>query len=173
MLISGYDESIESQMLNLFNSLSEKDRRRYAAIEALKIGYGGITYISAMFSCDEKTIQKGLKELQDKEIMEQLTIRASGGGRTSKMDLYNNIDEQFLIILQDHTAGSPTDGDLRWTNLSRKEIQDKLAKAGINVSRKIVKKLLYKHGFVRRKLQKKRVQAKVKIETDNSKKLTN
>lgn len=155
MLISGYDESIESQMLNLFLSLSEKDRRRYAAIEALKIGYGGITYIGTLFSCDEKTIQKGLKELQDKESMDQSFIRAPGGGRSSKMDIYDNIDEKFLGILKDHTAGSPTDSDLKWTNLSRKDIQDKLAASGIDVSRNIVKKLLYKHGFVRRKLQKK------------------
>ena len=29
-----YPKIIEQQMVNLYNSLSEKDRRRYAAIEA-------------------------------------------------------------------------------------------------------------------------------------------
>jgi len=58
MLISGYNKSIEPQMLDLFLSLSEKDRRRYAAIEALKIGYGGITYIGTLFSCDEKQYRR-------------------------------------------------------------------------------------------------------------------
>jgi hypothetical protein len=31
-------------MVNFYNTLSEKDRRRYAAIEALKLGWGGTTY---------------------------------------------------------------------------------------------------------------------------------
>lgn len=163
MLVSGYNESIEAQMLVLFKSLSERDRRRYAAIEALKIGYGGITYISKLFSCDEKTIRKGLKELQDEDSMEQESIRAPGGGRPSKLDLYENINEEFISILRDHTAGSPTDCDLKWTNLSKKEIQDKLKNKGIDVSRNIIKKLLHQNGFVRRKLQKKRVRVKAKI----------
>jgi hypothetical protein len=34
----GYSESIERKMVN--TSLSEKDRRRYAAIEAEKLGHG-------------------------------------------------------------------------------------------------------------------------------------
>jgi len=40
-----YEEEIEEQMKNLYQSLSEKDRRRYAAIEAKKLGYGGTSYI--------------------------------------------------------------------------------------------------------------------------------
>ena len=39
-----YGEEIEEQMKNLYQSLSEKDRRRYAAIEAKKLGYGGKSY---------------------------------------------------------------------------------------------------------------------------------
>ena len=40
-------------------SLSEKDGRRYVAIEAEKLGYGGATYIAELFGCDPKTIQRG------------------------------------------------------------------------------------------------------------------
>ena len=32
-------------MRDFYDSLSEKDRRRYAAIEAEKLGYGGASYI--------------------------------------------------------------------------------------------------------------------------------
>ncbi len=38
-------------MLNFYNSLSEKDRRSYTAIEATKLGYGGdssVEYYTAM-----------------------------------------------------------------------------------------------------------------------------
>ncbi|MDQ7046344.1 MAG: hypothetical protein Q9M39_01475 [Sulfurovum sp.] len=37
-----YPKEIEEQMLNLYKSLSEKDRRRYAGIEATKLSHGGI-----------------------------------------------------------------------------------------------------------------------------------
>lgn len=167
MRISGYDRSIEKQMLDLFISLSEKDRRRYAAIEALKLGFGGIKYISNLFSCDEKTIQRGLRDLRSSESLQQESVRAAGAGRPSKLDLYENIDEKFLEIIKNHTAGSPMNSSLKWTNLSRKEIQERLAVTGIDVSRQIIKKLLHKHGYVKRKLQKKKPAVRTKIETNN------
>jgi len=60
-----YDEAIEKAMVTLHGSLSEKDRRRYAAVEAKKLGYGGILYIATLLNCDQKTIQKGLRELKN------------------------------------------------------------------------------------------------------------
>ncbi len=47
-----YDAETQLFMKNLYNSLSEKDRRRYAAVEAKKIGYGGLVYIATLFECD-------------------------------------------------------------------------------------------------------------------------
>ena len=38
-----YSLVVEQQMKQFDHSLSEKDRRRYAAIEALKLGWGGIS----------------------------------------------------------------------------------------------------------------------------------
>ena len=40
-----YPVPIEAQMRAFYQALSEKDRRRYAAIEARKLGYGGVSYI--------------------------------------------------------------------------------------------------------------------------------
>ncbi len=45
MIIQSYTPEIEAQMRNFYNSLSEKHRRLYAAVEAKKLGYGGITYM--------------------------------------------------------------------------------------------------------------------------------
>ncbi len=44
-----YGQEIEEQMKNLYQSLSEKDQRRYAAIESKKLGYGGISYMPAIW----------------------------------------------------------------------------------------------------------------------------
>jgi hypothetical protein len=81
-----YSCDIEQQMLRLYKSLNEKDRRRYAAIEAAKLGWGGISYISAVFGCDYHTIRLGLSELDDVEALNQEGIRAKGGGRKSAFE---------------------------------------------------------------------------------------
>ncbi|MGB8602513.1 MAG: hypothetical protein WCD42_10000 [Rhizomicrobium sp.] len=60
----GYDKGIELKMQRLFMTLSEKDRRRYAGIEAAKLGHGGIEYVSELFDMDPKTVRRGLTELE-------------------------------------------------------------------------------------------------------------
>ena len=123
-----YSEVHEDEMLNLYLSLSEKDRRRYAAIEANKLGYGGVRYISALFGCDDKTINKGQAELHDQEALKQASIRKQGGGRKSTIDVKPGIDQTFLDVLSDHTAGDPMNERVKWTALSRADISKALKK---------------------------------------------
>ena len=163
MINNNYSHYLEKDMRTFYESLSEKDKRRYAAVESKKLGHGGITYVSLLFCCDEKTIRKGIHELASKDSMEQLTIRRSGGGRKPTITKYTNnkfnIDEVFLAIIQKHTAGDPMNDKIKWTNLTRSEIRDLLRKKKIIVSVNIVRKLLKKHGFVKRKAIKKKLQA--------------
>jgi hypothetical protein len=58
-----YSPEIESSMRMFHDSLSEKDRRRYAAIEAAKLGHGGIEYVATLLGCDPKTIGQGQHDL--------------------------------------------------------------------------------------------------------------
>ena len=58
-----YSTEIERDMKAFFDSLSEKDRRRYAALEAAKLGQGGTDYIATVLGCDPKTIRHGQHEL--------------------------------------------------------------------------------------------------------------
>lgn len=62
-----YGRGVEEGMINFYDSLSEKDKRRYAAIEVQKLIYGGQQYISKLLGCDEKTIQQGLLDLTNEE----------------------------------------------------------------------------------------------------------
>lgn len=62
-----YGRGVEEGMINFYDSLSEKDKRRYAAIEVQKLIYGGQQYISRLLGCDEKTIQQGLLDLANEE----------------------------------------------------------------------------------------------------------
>jgi hypothetical protein len=57
--VSRYPLAVEGHMKRFYESLSEKDRRRYAAVEAEKLGHGGGEYIACLFGCDPKTIDQG------------------------------------------------------------------------------------------------------------------
>jgi hypothetical protein len=59
-----YPRAVEKAMQRTFSSLNERQRRLYAATEALKLGHGGIGYCATLFDCHRKTIQRGLTELQ-------------------------------------------------------------------------------------------------------------
>jgi hypothetical protein len=60
-----YTAAVEKSMITFFSSLREKDRRRYAAVEAEKLGHGGIEYISSLLGCDSKTIRQGQADLNE------------------------------------------------------------------------------------------------------------
>lgn len=62
-----YTADVERQMKWFYRSLNERDRRRYAAVEATKLGHGGIEYIARVLECDAKTVAKGIGELETEE----------------------------------------------------------------------------------------------------------
>jgi hypothetical protein len=64
------------------------------------------------------------------------------------------LNENFQQVLDDHTAGDPMHEDVRWTNLTQERIAEGLAEAGTPVSVPVVKQLLHRRGFRRRKAQK-------------------
>lgn len=65
--MEAYSVEVEARMRKFYGWLSEKDRRRYAAVEVTKLGHGGVEYISRLLGCDPKTIRQGLKELEELE----------------------------------------------------------------------------------------------------------
>jgi hypothetical protein len=58
-----YTAEIEERMKLFYESLSEKDRRRYAGIEAQKLGHGGGEYIARLFDCDPHTVRQGVEDI--------------------------------------------------------------------------------------------------------------
>ncbi len=76
------DAAAEQRSQAYFATLSEKDQRRFAALEAQRLGHGGIGYIAKLLGVSRSTIERGIRE------MEQLPedpaagrIRRPGGGR--------------------------------------------------------------------------------------------
>ncbi len=67
-------------------------------------------------------------------------VRVSGGGRLSKMDKMDDIDEVFLAVLRLNTAGDPMKENVKWTDLTRAQIIKAMEKKGLKVSKNMVKK---------------------------------
>ncbi|MEM6474413.1 MAG: hypothetical protein AAF802_33070 [Planctomycetota bacterium] len=62
--MDSYDSAVERHMQALYRTLSEKDRRRYAAVEAEKLGHGGVEYIAKLFGCHRDTIRQGRVDIE-------------------------------------------------------------------------------------------------------------
>ena len=163
-----YASEIEAAMQAFYHSLNERDRRRYAGIEALKLGLGGRNYIARILGCSRRTVTKGAKEvsgLSGQETDARIRsappakpdrIRAAGGGRKPYAQHWADIDEKFLAVLHEHTAGDPMDATVRWTDLTPGAIVTALrADYAMRVSKWVVRQLLKKHGYRRRCAQKK------------------
>ncbi|MBT8490205.1 MAG: winged helix-turn-helix domain-containing protein [Deltaproteobacteria bacterium] len=115
-------------------------------------------YISQLLGCDRNTVAQGMEEVTGlpPDSQPEDRVRQAGGGRKPIEVTHPDIDERFLTVLKHHTAGDPMDETVRWTNLTRQEIAEKLAEEyDIQVSEPVIGQLLKKHHYRRRKAQKK------------------
>lgn len=153
-----YTREIEAMMPVFYQSLSEKERRRYAVIKALKIGYGGISYAERLFGANSRTIKREIEDLKSEELMNQSRTRTQGGGRKKKLETILGLESAFLRVIDRHIGGSPMDEEIRWTNLTRQQIADLLwSEEKIKVSVTVIDQLLDRKNFRRRQAFKTKV----------------
>ena len=76
------DKKLHLQMNLLLSRLDEQQRRWYVAVEANRLGYGGLRMLSQITGLDEKTIQRGQEELE-RNLADRPAdqVRSDGGGR--------------------------------------------------------------------------------------------
>jgi len=76
------NKQLHQQMNLLLSRLDEQQRRWYVAVEANRIGHGGLRLLSLITGMNEKTIQRGQQEIEQGLAERPSTqIRVSGGGR--------------------------------------------------------------------------------------------
>lgn len=86
-----YEPRVEEQMRAFERTLSEKDRRRFAALEAARLGHGGIEYVAEVLGCSTRTIERGIDELDQLPIDPAAgRVRRPGGGRKKKSNPIRN-----------------------------------------------------------------------------------
>jgi hypothetical protein len=79
---SQYAPEIEKSLRAFYESLSEKDQRRFVALEAQRLGHGGMKYVAEVFGCSERTVERGIEELAELPHDPAAgRVRRPGGGR--------------------------------------------------------------------------------------------
>ena len=79
-----YPLAVEAAMRSFGDSLSEKDRRRYAAVEATKLGHGGLAYIARLLRLAPRTIRRGLRELRQPPDLPPRRCRKKGAAASAR-----------------------------------------------------------------------------------------
>lgn len=76
------DKQLHHQMNLLLSRLDEQQRRWYVALEANRLGHGGVRRLAQISGLDEQTIQRGQHELaQDLADRPTAQMRLPGGGQ--------------------------------------------------------------------------------------------
>lgn len=80
------DERTQGHWKSFFVSLSEKDRRRFAAVEAERLGHGGVRRVAELLGCSTRTISRGLAELDSlRDDPAAGRVRRPGAGRKKRL----------------------------------------------------------------------------------------
>jgi hypothetical protein len=139
-------DGLELKFNSLVGDLDERGRRRWAATEAMALGYGGITAVVLAKGLSDRTIRNGIKELRSETPLPSGRQRRSGGGRkpleASQQDLIAAIDR----LVEPTERGDPQ-SPLRWTCKSLSNLQCELVSQGYQVGRTNISKVLRSLGY--------------------------
>lgn len=139
-------DGLELKFNALVGDLDERGRRRWAATEAMALGYGGITAVSLATGLSDRTIRNGIKELQSDNPLPSGRQRRIGGGRkpleSSQHDLIDAIDR----LVEPTERGDP-ESPLRWTCKSLSNLKRELVSQGYRVGRTKISNILRSLGY--------------------------
>ena len=139
-------EAIEGKYIELLDDLDERGRRRWAAVEARALGYGGIALVARATGLSDRTIRTGLKELDHADPLSGDRQRRPGGGRKSHAITQPDLQKALDRLIEPTTRGSPMQ-TLRWTIKSTHRLAKALRKQGHQVSATSVRRLLAAMGY--------------------------
>jgi transposase len=139
-------EWIRQKYADLADSLGERSRRTWAAVEARSLGWGGVTAVAKATGVAESTIRRGLKELETESTLPQGSQRRPGGGRKNAETCDPGLVETLNKLVEPSTLGDPQ-SPLRWTTKSTRRLANELTKQGHPVGPSTVRKLLRDLGY--------------------------
>ena len=146
MLDTKVIELIRGKFIALASELDERGRRRWAAVEARALGYGGIVAVAQATGLSDRTIRSGLKELEQGSPLTPDRQRKAGGGRHSR-----TAEQPALLGALEHMIAPSTRGEpsnpLRWTCKSTRTLAVELRAQGYEVGASTIRRLLKELGY--------------------------
>jgi transposase len=137
---------IESKYRGLQDELSEFTRRRWAAVEAVSLGRGGITAVSAATGLAHSTIRRGIRELNSGSTPPGVRERRQGAGR-KRIDVIDpHVRASLERLVEPESRGDPQ-SPLRWTCKSTRRLAKELTAQGHAVGSTTVRRLLKAAGY--------------------------
>ena len=128
--------------------MDEKVRRRWAACEAMAMGWGGITAVAEATGLSRPTLRAGIAEVQggapraeEGQPTEARRIRRDGGGRRRLTAGDRALLKDLQALLESSTRGDPQ-LPLLWTSKSTRHLADALVQQGHHVSHHTIARLL-------------------------------
>ncbi len=129
------------------DELNEVQRRRFAAIKAIELGWGGISKVCKLMGMSNHTVEKGINELKNSKKNDVgVRLRKKGGGRKKITNKNPKIKERIEEILDENTAGDPI-SSLKWTNKSTYAIADKLTSENYDISKDSVGRIIHELNY--------------------------
>jgi len=127
--------------------LDERARRRFAAVEALSAGWGGIAAVSAATGIARSTIGYGLRELRGTAPDSALGgVRRKGAGRKPLTRTDPTLLPDLQRLVDPATRGDPM-SPLKWTSKSLRNLAAALRGMGHRVGHDVVGSLLKTLGY--------------------------
>ena len=137
---------IREKYRSIVSELDERGRRRWAAIEARSLGWGGISAVAGATGLSDRTIRNGVQELAKADDLEASRQRRAGGGRRSREDEQPELLDALDSLLEPTIRGDPM-SPLRWTCKSTQTLAEALSTQGFEVSSTKIGSLLKAQGY--------------------------
>jgi hypothetical protein len=149
------DGATEQTMRDFFATLSEKEQRRLAAFQARQLGHGGIQYVAEVLGCSRRTIERGIKELDDLPNDSAAgRIRRPGAGRPKAITPDSEVEQNLKSVLQTRTGGDPDDATIVFTDLSPARLSKTVTNLGTPVSDETIRQWMDGQNLRLRKIRK-------------------
>jgi transposase len=139
-------EWIRGKFQHLVSDLDERGRRRWAAVEAISLGWGGISAVAEATGISDRTIRTGIQELNATDPLGMDRQRCPGGGRKPHAKLQSSLASSLDELINPTTRGDPMSA-LRWTCKSTRTLAEELKKQGYQVGPSTVRVLLAELGY--------------------------
>ena len=100
-------EWIQSKYESLTEDLDERGRRRWAAVEAMSLGWGGIAAVAEATGVSDRTIRNGIRELREGDAPPPERQRRVGAGRKAADQRDSRLLDALEGLLEPGTRGDP------------------------------------------------------------------